>query len=162
LNTFVDFGIAHLHDGTLAKLFFDLLQRSGERFCLIVVHGLTSKYGGHYVTGPRDGTKIAANRLTGVTKTVSQFIRKCQWQLRHVTGIFQRVYAFHDFHLTTLNTGQIYSNFEFPDVSSISLAVIFFAAAWSSHATGGKRSGILALVGQPGRRCAHLRPTSTR
>ena len=43
LNAFVDLGIAHLHDGAFAELLFDLLQRCGERLCLVVVHDVTSK-----------------------------------------------------------------------------------------------------------------------
>ena len=38
LDAFVDLGIAHLHDGAFAELLFDLLQRCGERLCLVVVH----------------------------------------------------------------------------------------------------------------------------
>ena len=40
---FVDFGVAHLHDGALAELLFDLLQRRCERFRLVVVHCDTSE-----------------------------------------------------------------------------------------------------------------------
>jgi hypothetical protein len=52
LNALVDLGIAHLHDGAFAELLFDLLQRCGERFCLVVVHAGTSKFERIMAQGP--------------------------------------------------------------------------------------------------------------
>jgi hypothetical protein len=34
-----DLRLAHLHDGTLAELLFDLRQRCGKGFAFLVVHG---------------------------------------------------------------------------------------------------------------------------
>jgi hypothetical protein len=38
LNILANISIAHAHDGTFAKLLFDLCECGGQRFAFIVIH----------------------------------------------------------------------------------------------------------------------------
>ena len=50
---FVDLGVTHLHDGAFAELLFNLLQRCGQRLCLVVVHGLPRNVERIMAQGPK-------------------------------------------------------------------------------------------------------------